>query len=64
MRVFYHPEKANVVADTFSCMTMGSMSHVKEEKNDLVKDIHRLAYLGVHLEDSPIGGFMVLHNSD
>ena len=53
-----------MVLDDPSCMTMGSMSHVKEEKNDLVKDIHRLACLGVHLEDSPIGGFMVLHNSE
>ena len=64
MSVFYHPDKANVGADALSCMTMGSVSQVKEEKKDLVKDVHRLACLGVHLEDSPIGGFMVHHNCD
>ena len=28
MRVFYHPSKANVVADALSPMSMGSVSHV------------------------------------
>ena len=28
-----------------------------------MNDVHRLARLGVHLEDSPNGGFMVHHNS-
>ena len=41
---------------------MGSVSHVQEEKKDLLKDLHRLAHLGVQLEDSPNGGFMLLHN--
>ena len=64
MTVLYHLEKANVVADALSHMTMGSVSHVEEEKKELVKDVHRLDRLGVRLEDSPIGGFMVHHNSD
>ena len=29
-----------------------------------MKDVHRLARLGVRLEDSPNGGFMVHHNSE
>ena len=29
-----------------------------------MKDVHRLVLLGVRLEDSPNGGFMVHHNSD
>ena len=29
-----------------------------------MKDVHRLARLGVRLEDSPNGGFMVHHNSN
>ena len=29
----------------------------------IVKDVHRFARLGVRLEDSPNGGFMVHHNS-
>ena len=64
MSVLYHPCKANMVADTLSCMSMGCVSHVEEDKKELVKDVHRLDRLGVRLEDSPIGGFMVHHNSD
>ena len=59
--VIYHLCKDNVVADALSCMTMGSVSHVEEVKKDLVKDIHRLARLGMRFEDSPNGGFMVHH---
>ena len=44
-------------------MTMGSMSHMEETKKDLVKYVHRLARLGVRLEDYPNGGFMGHHNS-
>ena len=36
MSVLYHPEKANVFADVLSHMTMGSVSHMEEEKKDLV----------------------------
>ena len=61
MSVFYHPIKANVVADA---LTMGSVSHVEESKKDLFKDVHRLARLGVRLEDSPNGDFILHHNSD
>ena len=28
---------------------MGSVSHVEEERKELVKDVHRLSRLGVHL---------------
>ena len=62
MSVLYHPGKANVVADALSLMTMGSVSHVEEGKKDLVKDVHRLARLGVRLKYSPNGGFVVHHN--
>ena len=64
MSGLYHPDKANVVADALSHMTMGSMSHVEEGKKDLVKDVHRLVRLGVCLEDSPKVGFMVHDNSE
>ncbi|TMW99382.1 hypothetical protein EJD97_002658 [Solanum chilense] len=56
--------RANVVADALSRMTMGSVSHVEEAKTDLVKFVHRLARLGVRLEDSPNIIFMVNHNSE
>ena len=42
----YHPGKANVLADALSRMTMGSVSHLDEDKNDLARDVHRLARLG------------------
>ena len=47
MSVHYHPGKANVVADSLSILSMGSVSHVEEERKEIVKDVHRLA----HLED-------------
>ena len=61
--VLYHSEKANVVVDALSRVTMGSVSHVEETKKDLVKHVHRLSCLGVRLDDSPNGGFMLHHNS-
>ena len=64
MSVLYHPGKDNVVADALSQITMGILCHVEEDKKDLLKNVHRLASLGVRLEDSPNGGFMVHHNSD
>ena len=56
MSVHYHPGKDNVVVDALSRMTMGSVSHVVKAMKYLVKDVHRLARLGVRLEDSPNGG--------
>ena len=61
--VFHHPSKAIAVADTLSRMNLCSVSHLVESKIDLVKDVHRLARLGVKLEDSLNTSFMVHHNS-
>ncbi|XP_069150528.1 uncharacterized protein [Solanum lycopersicum] len=59
MNVHYHPGKANVVADALSRMGMGSTAHVEDEKKELVKEVHRLARLGVRLVDSTSGGVSV-----
>ena len=49
MSVHYHPGKEKVVADALSILSMGSVAHVEEERKELVKDVHRLDRLGVHL---------------
>ena len=49
MSVHYHPSKANIVADALSKLSMGSVAHVDDERKELVKDVHRLARLGVCL---------------
>ncbi|XP_069152134.1 uncharacterized protein [Solanum lycopersicum] len=64
MNVHYHPGKANVVADALSRMSMGSTTHVEDEKNELVKEVHRLARLGVRLVDSTSGGVSVHPSSE
>ena len=56
MNVHYHQGKANVVADALSRMSMGSTTHNEDEKKESVKEIHRLARLGVRLVDSTSGG--------
>ncbi|XP_069150252.1 uncharacterized protein [Solanum lycopersicum] len=39
MNVHYNPGRANVVDDSLSRMSMGSTTHVEDEKKELVKDI-------------------------
>ena len=63
INILYHPGKANMVMVTLCRMTIGSVSHIDEAKKDLVRVVHRLARLGVRLEDSSDGGFMVHDNS-
>ncbi|KAH0644963.1 hypothetical protein KY284_032847 [Solanum tuberosum] len=42
-------------------LSMGSVDHLEEDKNELVRDVHRLAQLGVRLVDCNKGG-VVVHN--
>ncbi|WMV13443.1 hypothetical protein MTR67_006828 [Solanum verrucosum] len=60
MSVLYHPEKANVVADSLSWLSMGSVAPVEDNK-ELVHDVHRLARLVVRFVKSNEGG-VVVHN--
>ena len=62
--VLYHPEKANVVADALSRMTMGSASYIDEAKKDIEREVHRFSRLGVRLESDPDGGAVVHRNSE
>ncbi|XP_069145663.1 uncharacterized protein [Solanum lycopersicum] len=64
MNVHYHPGKDNVVADALSSMSMRCIAHVEDETKELVKDVHRLARLGVRLVDSTSGGVSVHPSSE
>ncbi|KAF3639755.1 hypothetical protein FXO38_22480 [Capsicum annuum] len=44
--------KTDIIADALNKLYMGRLSYVDEEKKGLVKDIHKLANLGVRLPDS------------
>ncbi|WMV38291.1 hypothetical protein MTR67_031676 [Solanum verrucosum] len=61
MSVLYLPRKENVMADALNRLSMEIVSHVEDDKKELVHDVHRLALLGVHLVDSNEGGVFV-HN--
>ena len=61
MSVHYHPGKANVVVDALSRLSMGSVAHIKEERKELVNDVHRLARLGVRIM-SITGSGVNVHN--
>ena len=63
MSVLYNPGKDNVVADALSRVSMCSMAYVVNHKKELVKDIHRFVKLGVRIDESSKGSFMVRHNS-
>ena len=54
----------NVVAVALNHILMGSVAQVLNDKKNLVKEVHRLAQLGVRLEDSPNGGSIVHDNSE
>lgn len=43
--MLYNLDKANVVTDALSGLSIGSVAHVEEDKKDLVIDIPRRAYL-------------------
>src|SRR5688572_23431403 len=64
MSILYHPRKANVVADALSRLSMNSVSHIEDEKKQLVREVHRLARLGVRLVDSSDGGMVVQNGSE
>ena len=64
MSVHYHPGKANVVGNALSQLSMGSVSHIDDEKKELVKEIHQLSRLGVQLVDTLSGGVLVHSNSE
>ena len=59
INVHYYPGKANVVAGALSRMNIESTSHIKDEKKELAKEVHRLDKLGVQLVYSTSWGASV-----
>ena len=55
----YHRGKANVVADTLSCKSMGSLTNVQPERREMVWEIQRLSSLGVRLANSEDSGVSI-----
>ena len=49
MSVHDHLGKADVLANAHSRLSMGSVAHVEEERNELVNDTESLARLEVRL---------------
>ena len=64
IRVHYHPRKVNVVADALRRMSMGSTTHIEDDKKKLVKDVYRLGRLGMRMINSSSGGVSVHPNSE
>ena len=64
MSVHYHLGKANVVVDALSRWSMGSTTHIDHGKKKLVKDVHKLARMGVRLMESTSGGVSVYPSSE
>ena len=62
MSVHYHQSKSNVVADALRRLSMGSVSHIDDEKKEMVKEVHQLDSLGIRQADTPSGGVSV-HSS-
>ena len=60
----YHPGKANVVGDVLSRLSISSVANIDEEKNDLVKDVHRLGRLGVLLMSISDSGVTVQNGEE
>ena len=50
--ILYHLGKANVVADSLSRKSMGSLIDVQPERRDMVREIQWLSSLGVRLANS------------
>ncbi|XP_070037149.1 uncharacterized protein [Nicotiana tomentosiformis] len=50
--ILYHLGKENVVADTLSRRSIGSLSYLQPEKSEIAREIHQLANIGFRLLDS------------
>ena len=63
MSILYNPDKANVVNDALSRLSMDTTTHVEEEKRELAEDMHRLASPRVRHMDSIKGGIVATNGA-
>ena len=56
--ILYYPGKANVVADTLSRKSMGSLAHIAVIRRPLVEEIHKLEEGRVQFEIGEFGKFL------
>lgn len=59
IRMLYLSDKANIVFDALSSLSIGSVAHVEKNRKELIKDVRKLAWLGVCLMDSSKGCVVV-----
>ncbi|WMV41241.1 hypothetical protein MTR67_034626 [Solanum verrucosum] len=64
MNILYHPGKANVVADALSRLSMGSLVHLPCVKQEIVRDVHKLASLGVQFFEAEDGRVIVQNTTE
>ena len=58
--IWYHPRKANVVADAFSRKvgSMGSLAHLQVSRRPLAREVQTLANDIMRVEVNEKGGFL------
>ncbi|XP_070010308.1 uncharacterized protein [Nicotiana sylvestris] len=59
--VYCDASRANVVVDTLSQKSMGSLAHFESHQRPLAREVYHLASLGVRLANSNEGG-VIVHN--
>ncbi|XP_049406096.1 uncharacterized protein LOC125869682 [Solanum stenotomum] len=64
VNILYHPGKANVVADALSQLSMGSLVHLPCVQQEVVRDVHKLASLGVRLLEAEDRGVVVQNTAE
>ena len=64
MSILDHLSNVNMVVDALIRLSIGSITHVEEEKRELSKDIHRISIMGVKLMDSIEGGIVVTNGAE
>ena len=56
--ILYHPSKANVVVDSLSRKSSGSLAHISVEKRPLIQELHELVDQGLIMKIRRSGGLL------